>query len=109
VYFNFFLIDIFILVSIYVLTISTSVHIEIDFVNNPQNFQPWVRITYSTWAASCARITYSCSPDMSGSPEGASETHVNSFFSLTNLDRMQDVSADHGHPLLQQHVRGHNP
>jgi hypothetical protein len=44
VYFNFFLIDIIILVS-YVLIISTSVHFMTDFINNPLIFKVWVRIT----------------------------------------------------------------
>jgi hypothetical protein len=44
VYFNFFLIDIIILVS-YVLVISTSVHFGMDFVNNPPILKSSVRIT----------------------------------------------------------------
>jgi hypothetical protein len=45
VYFNFFLIDIIILVSFCVLVISTSVHFRMDFVNNPPILKSWVRIT----------------------------------------------------------------
>jgi hypothetical protein len=46
---------------------------------------------------------------LSRNPEGTRETQVNFFFSLTNLDWVQDVLADHGRRLLQHPIRGHNP